>query len=181
MKVTLIGKNFISSIILPKIVLGNYWLSGNIDGEERKLVNIEGISKNWTIKTSEYLKIIDSKGISFNKDDNRLDLSRPDRIRLIKSEELELYHIYTVCIGNSSEIFSLVCMPVEDQTFTKYEIKTNKPLVIGENVECDIYYKNDYVSDIHACISCKGRKIVYRNYSFSVNERFGNVTFRAEF
>ncbi len=163
MKVSLIGKNFISSLTLPKSVLGNYWLSGKMDGEIRKLVNIEGISNKWVIKSGDYLKIMDHKTISFNKGNNRLNLSDPSKIKLIAMEELEPYKIYTICIGRSSEVFALCCVPLEDEIYKKFEIKSSKQIVIGKNRESDIYYHNDFVDDIHACISIKNKKYILEN------------------
>ena len=53
MIVTLIGKNVLYKTKLPKVTIGNYWITGEND---KKLINIEGKNGNWKITSNNLLK-----------------------------------------------------------------------------------------------------------------------------
>ena len=163
MRVTLIGRKFKSEIILPKVPIGNYWLTSTVNGKEKKLVNIEGLAKAWEIKTSSYLKIIDTKTLDFNKDNNKINISSSAPVKFINKVSLEENHIYTVCLGRSREIYVLYCSPVYDDSFKEYNISGARDITIGSNKACDITYKNDYVEEKHARIFYNNDRFVLEN------------------
>ena len=57
MLVTLIGKNSIDKLTLPRNMIGSYWLHHN----NRRLINIESVNNKWKIKSTNRYKIINSQ------------------------------------------------------------------------------------------------------------------------
>lgn len=50
MLVTLIGKNSMNKLVLPREVAGNYWLYDKNYDQSKRLINIESVGNNWQIK-----------------------------------------------------------------------------------------------------------------------------------
>ena len=61
MIVTLIGKNVLYKTKLPKVAMGNYWIT---DENDKKLINIEGDGRTWKIIGNNNVKIIKPKSIT---------------------------------------------------------------------------------------------------------------------
>ena len=61
MIVTLIGKNVLYKTKLPKVAMGNYWIS---DENDKKLINIEGDGRSWKVVGNNNVKIIKPKAIT---------------------------------------------------------------------------------------------------------------------
>ena len=56
MLVTIIGKNSMNRLVLPKNIIGNYWLG---DKKNDRIVNIESINGKWQITSTNEYKIIE--------------------------------------------------------------------------------------------------------------------------
>ena len=63
MLITLIGKNSINKLILPREVIGNYWLYDKNYEQPRRLINIESVNNTWQIRTNNRCRIINNKNI----------------------------------------------------------------------------------------------------------------------
>ena len=79
MLVTLIGKNNIIKLTLPKFPEGSYWIN---DVTGKKLINIQGKFNQWQIISNDFAKIINSQYIKFS--DNVLKVI-PSKYTTIKN------------------------------------------------------------------------------------------------
>ena len=66
MQLTLIGKNTLYKLSLPRVVEGNYWLTDHKKKNERKLINVEGKNGKWQLVNNPQTKIIDLKFIEID-------------------------------------------------------------------------------------------------------------------
>lgn len=83
MLVTLIGKNSMNKLVLPREVAGNYWLYDKNYDQSKRLINIESVGNNWQIKTTSRCRIINNKNIVIN--DNSIKVIRNGHELLKKS------------------------------------------------------------------------------------------------
>ena len=63
MIVSLIGKNIMYNLNLPKQITGNYWITEQKGEKGRKLVNIEGNNNEWQVVNNNYVEVINMKYI----------------------------------------------------------------------------------------------------------------------
>mgnify|MGYP003378794569 FL=1 len=56
MRITLIGKNTLYELSLPKTVEGNYWLTDQKGINEKKLINVEGREGKWKLVPNDKTK-----------------------------------------------------------------------------------------------------------------------------
>ena len=128
MRLTLIGKGKMYEIILPKNFVGTYWIT---DEEERKLVRVDGDSKNWYFST---------------------------KMNINDKTKLEEYNFYQVGSERAREKFVLYCSPVYEETFTHLDINGSKNIsnniqfTIGSGEANDIIVDSELVSNNHARI-----------------------------
>ena len=148
MRVTLIGKKSLYKVDLPRIPIGNYWLTDKTTEKERKLINIEGKDGNWKIITNGIVNVINPKALDITGDKIRL---RQD-INIVYSESLILkeHCMYAIKFGKTNDIYILYCSPIYDKNFEHLSVK--KDFYIGKNQKCQIKYDNVLVSDVHARI-----------------------------
>ena len=127
MRVTLIGKKFLYKVDLPRIPIGNYWLTDKTTEKERKLINIEGKDGNWKIITNGIVNVINPKALDITGDKIRL---RQD-INIVYSESLILkeHCMYAIKFGKTNDIYILYCSPIYDKNFEHLSVK--KDFYIG--------------------------------------------------
>ncbi len=69
MQAILISKNEINKINLPKVPVGNYWItSKGLENKDKKIINIEGNGKEWQVNCNKYSKLIDIKNITVKEE-----------------------------------------------------------------------------------------------------------------
>ena len=73
MLVTLIGNNQVNKIILPKEIIGNYWIT---DNKDNKLVNIEAKDGKWQVKSTLVTRILEPHSVQIS--DNSVKLVNPN-------------------------------------------------------------------------------------------------------
>ena len=132
MKVLLIKNNRLYSYNLPKEIKNNFWIT-DIDSFDntRNLINIEAEDGKWVL-TSNY-------------DTHIVDTSRTlDRVFLSD------YQFYTIKNDNEKSFYYLYSIPDVEKNYTAYDINSSGSLLIGQNANANIVYKNVLVSDIHA-------------------------------
>ena len=88
MLLTLIGKNTMDKLMLPKIAIGNYWLSDR----EKKLINIEGRDGNWRLIINNSIDVIDLKTVQI--ENNILKAGSKITSQDVILLEDEMYGIY---------------------------------------------------------------------------------------
>ena len=129
MLVTLIGKNSINKLILPREVTGNYWLYDK-NYEQKRLINIESVDNNWQIKSTSRCRIINSKNIIMNDDSIRFARNGQE---ILEKIILKNYSFYYVTIGNSPEVYILYCSPVYVDNYTHLHIENTSTIFIGRD------------------------------------------------
>ena len=124
MLVTLIGRNSLDKLTLPRNMMGSYWLHHN----EKRLINIESIDNSWQIKSTNRYKIINPQNIS-NMEDNISFFK--NRNEILSSTILKEYHFYYILIEDDPNIYVLYCSPIYDDNFTHFHIENTSTLFIG--------------------------------------------------
>ena len=137
MLVTLIGKNSINKLVLPREVTGNYWLYDKNYNEPKRLINIESVGDNWQIKSTNRCKIINSKNIVINESSINVIKNRKE---ILDKIILKDYSFYYVTIGNNPEIYVLYCSPVYTDNYAHLHIENTSTIFIGRDK------KNNHIS-----------------------------------
>ena len=154
MLITLFCKEAINRVILPKIIVGNYWIN---DESGRKLVNIEGKNGEWIINNNVTVKKVLGENI-MNLTGNQVRLNE--------------YETYIISNKNNEE-YILHCSPVYEPNFIHLKINNKKIITIGNMEDNDIVYKNGLTAPRHAQITYhQGRYILEnldKNYGTFVN------------
>ncbi len=161
MLVTLIGSKSINRIILPKVVIGNYWITEIEDNEEKKLVNIESQDGKWKITSNSYARVIDPKSLKIVDYEFSLQGSN-----FIVKEKVILKpgSMYAVSIGYSNKIYILYCSDVYDKTLKPYNLTPNiKEISIGSDPNSDIFYNNLLIAKKHARIFLSNNRWMLEN------------------
>ena len=157
MIVTLIGKNVLYRTKLPKVPIGNYWIT---DENDKKIINIEGDGKNWKIISNKNAKIIKAKSLT-SLDAYKI-AQMPDSI--IKDAVIKEYSInYLYLKDYSNNVFVLYCIPTYEEHFTHLNIKNSQEILIGSGNESDILYDNPFVKKKHARIFFSNGKLLLEN------------------
>lgn len=161
MLVTLIGKNTIYKLNLPKTAIGDYWISDKTEDNEKKLVNIEGKSGNWKITSNYYLKIINPEYVNISEDNIKIK-NHPKNI--LNSITLKEYNLYFIYLQNEKELFILYCSPVYEDNVLHLEIKNTSEILIGNGLHNHISYASPLVNRTHARIFLEQGKWHIENF-----------------
>ena len=172
MLVSLIGGKTINRIILPKVVIGNYWLTGIEDNEEKKLVNIESQNDKWQISSNGYARIIDPKSLKIGENGLLIQNSN-----LIIKEKIILKpdSMNAITIGYSNNIYILYCSDVYDKYLKGYNLgQSVQEISIGSDASTDITYNNFLVAKKHARIFASNGKWMLENLDKRENTTYLN-------
>lgn len=157
MIVTLIGKNVLYKTKLPKVAMGNYWLT---DANDKKLISIEGDGENWEIFSNNNAKIIRPKSL-ISSNISKIVQSVDNVIEETTLKEYSMYYIYLKDYPN--DLFVLYCAPEYEGNFTHLNIKSSQEILIGSGKECHISYDNPLVKKVHARIFFSNGKLMLEN------------------
>ena len=158
MIVTLIGKNTMYRLKLPKNTTGNYWITGK---NNKKLINIEGNANSWKIMSTQSVKILKGKSVKSINVAN-IAKNKDNIIDEIDIKEYGINFIYLKDISNS--VFVLYCYPNDENEINHLNIKTSKEILIGQNLENDIVYMHPLVEKKHARIFYSNGKLMLENF-----------------
>lgn len=159
MLVQLIGKKSIHKVILPKIVVGNYWIC---DKTNKKLVNIENSDGNWKIVSNKNVTIIDLNSIKI--EGNKISAVNGQE-KIEKQIILQEYGMYGIFLNNLKELFILYCSPAYEDNFLHFDIKNTRELRIGRSIENHISYNNNLISEYHARIFLNNGRLMIENFN----------------
>ena len=157
----LIGKNKINKLILPKITVGNYWITEKTNDKEIKLINIAGNGEGWQIMSNQFAKILSPESIKFEeqgvyiKDYNK---------KVIEKIILEDYKTYIFSIGNNEDIFMLYCAPFYEDEYKQIDVRQNREILIGKDKNNNIVYDHTLLAKLHTKISKSNGKWLLENY-----------------
>ena len=166
MLVTLIGKNEIYKIVLPKTPIGNYWISDNTNNKKINLINIEGKNGNWQIITNKEVKAINPRALVIENDNIKIT---PETEVITERIILKEYNLYGVCIGSIENFYIVYCSPTYESNFSQLRIRNTKEIFIGKSEKNHIVYNNKLVSNIHARIIFDDNTWVLENF----DKKFG--------
>ena len=141
MLLTLIGKGTMNKLLLPKIAIGNYWLSD----KEKKLINIEGRDGNWRLIINSFIDVIDLKTVQI--ENNILKTGSKITSKEVILKEDEMYGIY---FKETEKLFVLYSSPSYESNFKHYDIKKTSEVSIGNGIHNGISYSNKMVESTHA-------------------------------
>ena len=159
MIVTLIGKNVLYKTKLPKVAIGNYWIT---DKNDKKLISIEGNGEEWQVISSNNAKIVRPNSLTASSNISKIVESKVNIIKEATLREYSMYYIYLKDYTN--EIFILYCAPEYEADFTHLNIKSSQEILIGSGEECDILYDIPLVKKVHARIFFSNGKLMIENF-----------------
>ena len=158
MLVTLIGKNVIYKLKLPKEKKGDYWLT-NEDG--KKLINIIGKDSEWQIYSNEQVKILNPNSIkTFNA--SKIIKDKKNIIQKINLKENSIHYISLS--SNTNLFYILLCEPIYEKNFIHIKSQNFQQLTIGRDTNCDIIYDNSLIKKVQAKIFFSNGKLMLENY-----------------
>lgn len=158
MIVTLIGKNVLYKTKLPKVAIGNYWIT---DQNDKKLISIEGNGENWEIISNNNAKILRPSSLK-SSNISKIAQSKVYIINEVTLQEYGMYYVYLKDYTN--EVFVLYCSPEYEESFTHLDIKTSQEILIGSGEQCDILYDIPLVKEVHSRIFFSNGKLMIENY-----------------
>lgn len=138
MIVTLIAKERIYTMSLPRKVSGRYWMSDQDEaGRVRQIADIEGVQNRWTIRESSVLGLLDDQ----QQETHAIELGSGMKV-------INAYYR-----KDRSRVQLLIEPPTKDrQTYKKYCVSGSCRLNIGRAEDNQIVFNNKYVSGHHACL-----------------------------
>ncbi len=169
MIVTLIGKNVLYKTKLPKVAMGNYWIT---DQNDKKLINIEGDGRNWKILGSNNVKIVNPRSINSLNVSETVQSSQ-NLIEEITLREYSMNYIYLK--DYSDNLFILYCAPAFEKNFTHLNIKTSQEILIGSSQSCHIVYDNPLVKKKQARIFFSNGKLMLENFDSDFGTFVNNI------
>lgn len=166
MQVSLIGKNSINRINLPRNPLGNYCFSSKTTSEENIAIYIDGINRNWQITSNNYVKIVDPTSLIIT--DNNIEINQENK-KFLDKIILKENGMYAICLGNMEEVFILYCAPICDDSFIHLNIINTNEITIGSSKDSMIFYNNSIVAHTHSKIFRENGNWFVQNY----DQKFG--------
>ena len=165
MLLTLIGKESINKLILPREIIGNYWLCDK--NGENKLINVQNVNNSWQIQSTYKYKIINNKNIIIH--DNKIGIYENGK-EVLESVELKEYSFYYIKFENNKNIYVLYCSPVYEDDFVHLHIKSMSSISIGKDQKSNhITYDNKLVNKIQARLYFLNGTWWIKNYDKTFN------------
>ena len=165
MQVLLIGKNKIYKTNLSSEIIGEYWISDNI--EMRDLIKIEAINGVWKAISNSYARIINPK---YLKIEEELQIIKDEKT-FVERASLKEYGMYIIALGSTKNLFILYCLPDKSNDFIHKKIVNTKEITIGNGENCSIVFENVLISELHSKIFFENSKWYVQNF----DKRFGTM------
>ncbi len=159
--VTLIGKRYMQKINLPKVQVGNYWLSDKSREKEIRLINIRGENGNWHAYSNNFLKIIKAEAVEKHKRTLSNEYKSEEILHKVTLSEHSMYY---VSLGNNGELFLLYCSPSSENDFMHLNLTEGTEILIGSRLDNDITYNNPLVKGRQAKLFFNNGKFTIENY-----------------
>ena len=170
MIVTLIGKDTIYKTRLPKIAMGNYWLTGDND---KKLINIEARDGKWMVNSTSHAKILKPQSIkTFNV--AKIAKKETNIIKTIALSEYSINYVYLSDLSNN--VFILYCAPLYEDDFFRLKVNNQQEINIGSSTKNDIIYQNPLVKEEQARIFLSNGKMLIENYDYDFGTFINNTS-----
>ena len=151
-QLTLIKREQIYTYDLPEKISGQYWVAqADQNGEEEKIISVEGIEDHWHLKSNKNVVIQDEKS------------------QKVKDLIIEPLCLYSILLKNSNEKVFLFSEPATEdrRTFKKLLLPVQGKLLIGRGEDCDICFSNIFVSSIHAEITVTDNEVKIKDLNSS--------------
>ena len=132
MKIFILDKYKITRFNLPEKIDDSFLIPYKGYGNPNEtFVTVEANKDKWQLKSNGTVNIIDG-------------------ITLIDNAFLENYSCYSLKVLGQKEYATLFAIPSKDEETYKLEFKNLTSISIGSNPNCNIYYRNNLTSKLHA-------------------------------
>ena len=142
MKIYLYLSGMIADFNLPTMVSGSF--SFDIDDEENKLINIESRNNKWVLYSTDEVSVI----VSGNKVD-QLELL-PNRYYIVRRKNIN-YLVYV------TDVF--------DNTFLTYTYSNQLNLIIGNDPNCNICFKNSLIKGVACTVTLENGNMILTTFN----------------
>ena len=134
MKLSVLKKDKMYMLMLPKKISGNYWIQDtDLQGNSRNLINLEEKDEQWILRSNDVVTIyVDNKPV--------------------KETPLLENNFYALKIEGDPYYSFLYGETITNQEFSYYRVNTNT-ITIGSTEDCDIVYKNSLLGKTKVTIS----------------------------
>ena len=127
MNIYLFKNEGLYTLSLPLKIKGQYWITDyDINGKERKIVNIEERDGKWVLKSNRKVSFLDESG---------------EAVKGITVENQEFYRAF---IKTDEQTVLLYAEEAEEgrNLYQKYRVQEGAGITIGRSDSCDICFKN---------------------------------------
>jgi len=135
MQLSLLKDSVLYTCVLPEKKKGQYWVTQmNAQGNEEKVISVEGVDGQWLLKSNRHATILDGG---------------QEKIKELVLEPQAIYHIH---LPKSNETVVLYTDPITEdrKLFRKLRVPASGRFKIGRVEGSDIQYANKYASSLHA-------------------------------
>lgn len=163
MKVTLMGKQRISSVILPREVRGQYKIEQMQKDAGIREVHIEAKEDRWIIKSGENLVF---SGMERNE--------KAEKSFLL----LEENQVYPILFYPDMEQALILVEPEDSGSsfYTKYRISENGRILIGNTDDAQVRYESPVIDRTFLIsLTCNGQEMIIRDEMLHTGHRAGNL------
>lgn len=144
MKVSLLKKDKIISVVLPPQIHGNYWVTDKSkDGKERNFINI--------VEDGNFWKLLSNYEVSIYENNEYKEFT---------TLKVGIFYLLKV---NGEEDTLLYCSKVYEDVTVQLSLRKDADIIIGSKEDANIYYSNPFVAKEHA-------KLSYKNGKFTISE-----------
>ena len=144
MKVSLLKKDKIISVVLPPQIHGNYWVTDKSkDGKERNFINIVEDGNSWKLLSNYEVSIYEN-----------------NEYKEFTTLKVGTFYLLKV---NGEEDTLLYCSKVYEDVTVQLSLRKDADIIIGSKEDANIYYSNPFVAKEHA-------KLSYKNGKFTISE-----------
>ncbi len=152
MQISLIKENVLYTCILPDKRKGQYWVAQmNDEGQEERVVGIEGMEGQWILKSNKHAVLLDEQDRKIK--DLAIEPLRFYPLQLKKTDERAW--LYSEPLSNDRKYFKKLRLPEEGQ------------IAIGRSKQNDICFANPYTSSEQAEMTVSGGQVSIRDLNSS--------------
>ena len=129
MEITIIKKNQLNVVTLPKTIQGSSWLTDYENGKKINLINIEAVDDKWQMNSNENVFVIDGNDV------------------MVPSVVLKEYSFYLLNDVIRKQKYYVYCAPVYENNYMELAFSDKQTIKVGKDSKCDISYQLNGISN----------------------------------
>lgn len=165
MQVTLIGKNTINKLNLPKDIVGSYWLKDK--NNYQNILGIQAYNEKWVLYSNQNYKIVNAENVIINQNSISVQKNENYILEKVTLQEYNFYYIYNEI---SDQIYIVYCAPIYEDNYIKLQVKNTANVYVGGDSSCcHITYNNPFMNNVNFEIVYTNGACWIKNYDSRFN------------